>query len=149
MARRLEERAVELRDHALTMINRAQTMDWKSNAAEAFRDRVVDDQARLHHCAEELDGAAATLRAHAETVRERIAEIRRIQKAVTDWFSNAAGNVVDAAESIGGAVVDAFGDILHGKPPWHDWPFRPDNLPAPDSVDWLKAGEFFRKQGIV
>lgn len=155
LARQLNDRATDLRDHALAMVNRAQAMHWISPAAEGYRHVVLDDRKRLDHCADGLDAAAAKLREHAQTVRERIAEIRRIEQAVTHFFANAVtslpGAVLHAAESVAGSVVDTIGGLFDSSPPpvWHDWPFTPDNLPAPDSADWLQAGDFFRKVGVL
>jgi hypothetical protein len=96
-----------------------------------------------------LEGAAAALRAHAQTVRERLAEIRRIEAAVTDWFARTERTLAARAGDVMLAVGGTVRDLIHGDVPWGGWPYTPSSLPAAGSVDWLVAGEFFRAQGVL
>ncbi|MGH8886826.1 MAG: hypothetical protein ACRDYX_16990 [Egibacteraceae bacterium] len=75
------------------------------------------------------------LRRHAESVRERTAQIRAVEDAVTGW---SAGQVRHA-----GRAAAALAD-----PPWTGWPWTPHNLPAPGDRQWLDVGEFLRRRGV-
>lgn len=147
LATRIRASAEDTRDHAQALSLRSMEVDWQSTAADEFRGTVERDVAALRHAADQLDEAAHLLRQHAERVRERIARIRAIEAAVTDWFGDQIRQLERAAAS---ALTDPAGTVgqVAQDPPWRHWPWTPRSLPNPGDKEWLEVGEFLRRQGI-
>jgi uncharacterized protein YukE len=158
LAVQIERYAEEVRDHASGMDARARAMRWKSVAADRARETVTGDRRNLDETAQHLDEAAALLRRHAQDVRETIAEIEQIERAVTVWFgkaieefNNAVAEFKNLAEDIARGAVHL---ITGGPPepptePWQGWPHQPNNLPPSGNKQWLQVGEFMRRQGVI
>ena len=149
-AQRLREHAQQVRERAAALRARCWAVEWVSTAADAFRARIGQDAEALCRAADELDGAAQALAAHAQTIRERLAQIRRIQQAATAWFAEQARRLEDLAGDAARALTDPGGTLrrLVLDPPWVDWPWTPERLPEPGHKDWLDVGEFLRRQGV-
>jgi uncharacterized protein YukE len=154
---RIEELAQALRaesgratEQAGRMRSAVGALQWQGDAADTFRARMG---ARVKSCdtaAADLMAASDAIRRHAERVRELLAEIARLQDAVTGWLNRAIDEAGNAAESawnaikdIGGAVVDFF-DFL----PWRNWDFDPTITPPPGHKDWLDLGRRIMERGI-
>ena len=159
LAGRIRAAARQVWDQASTLSSRCAQVEWESAAADRFRGSVDLDVAALRRTVEDLEEAAAALEAHAETVRERIAAIARIEHAVAGWFGDQvrnlerlasrtahaiAGAVVNSVDTVADAVVDR---VRH--PPWEDWQWTPDNLPPPGDKMWLEVGEFMARKGVL
>lgn len=93
-ARRLAADAHVVRQRGGMLVRSAAAAAWQGPAADAFRAAVRQDTRDLQRAADELDEAAAALRAHAQAVRARLAELRELADDVSDWF-------VDRLESLG------------------------------------------------
>lgn len=145
----LRHDATELRRQAREQVAHAAGMVWHSLAADACRRQIDADQQRVERVATELDEAAAALTAHADTVRERLAQIAAIERAVRTWFTGQLGAVGDVLES----AVDAAGNLVtrvaHRPPPWEGWPVSPYTLPPPGDARWLEIGHFMRQVGVL
>ncbi len=126
LAARISASAEEARDHAHALSSRCMWVDWESAAADRFRGTAERDVAALRRAADRLDEAAHLLRQHAESIRERLAQIRAIEDAVTTWFA-------DQARHMERAAVAAW---------------VPHDLPAPGDKQWLEVGELLRRRGV-
>lgn len=85
LAARLAGRAEQVRRCATDHRHAGEAARWVSSSARAYRDQVARDTANVDRAAGELERAAAVLRAHAQRVRETIAEIAQVEAAVTGW----------------------------------------------------------------
>ena len=137
-----------MRHQADDYVRAGQTANWESAAAQEYRDRVAHDSARLHKAADALDDAAAALIAHAQNVRETLAEIARIERVATDWFEDKARALRDEAANAFDAAKRGISILIH-EAPWKDWPIGPLNLPAAGDKGWLDVGHFLRGQGVL
>ena len=81
LARRLSADADAVRLRGDALVRAAAGLRWSGGAAQSFRRATHADRARLHRAAEELDEAAAALRAHAATVRSRQERLRALERA--------------------------------------------------------------------
>lgn len=136
-----------LREEAAALRRRSGATAWQGRAAAAARTGLDGDARRLEAVAAVLDAAAAELRAHAREVAHTLARIRAAEVAVRAWFSEQerlvaalAGGVRDALTS----PLDSLGDALD-RVPWRSWPWRPDRLPSPGSLEWLDVGDLVRR----
>ena len=73
LAGRVDQRADAVREDIRAFTNSVDTVPWQSDGAEGYRSQCYQVRRDLLANAAELDAAAATLRAHADAVRERIA----------------------------------------------------------------------------
>jgi len=166
LAGRLEASAGNARARADALWFRSRGIEWESVTAGVFRSKIGEDVTALRHAAGQLDEAAQALRQHAETVRERIAQIRAIEYAVTQWFDEqrrrlyrladeAVDTVVGAGRAAGragyGMVAEGGNTVLRltEDPPWARWPWTPHNLPQSGDKQWLEVGAFLRRQGAL
>jgi uncharacterized protein YukE len=131
---------------------------WEGGAADAFRERMRQRIKAAETAQADLNAAADALQRHAERVRELLAEIARLQEAVTGWLNraiDAAGNaaeraweaVRDLAGSLAGTVVGTVVDIADFLP-WRNWDFDPTITPPPGHKDWLEFGRRITERGI-
>jgi hypothetical protein len=148
LAGQLGRQAAEVRRHAADHVRQGHAASWVSSAAQEYRDRITQDEAEADRTAAELERAAALLRAHADEVREKLAEIARIEQAATAWFEHRARSLMDTAEH----VVDSAGRLVRKlvhDAPWSMWPIGPHNLPASGDMRWLEVGGFLRGQDVL
>jgi ABC-type transporter Mla subunit MlaD len=138
----LRARAAAVRREAEDQVARAQAVRWVSTSAGLYRQRLAQRRAEADRVAENLEGAAAALRAHAQEVRELLAAIARAEHEVSEWFARTAREVADVVETVVRRV--ARGDL-----PWSGWPYTPQTLPPPGDKGWLAAGEFLRGRGVL
>lgn len=132
-ARQLAADADGVRARARALEASVARMRWRGEAAEAFRRTVAGDADHLHRAAGELDEAAGAMRAHAEEVRERLAQIRRLERAVADWFDDQLRSLQDAGR---------------GVVPWPGWAWRPRTLPDPGDLAWFDVAADLRAWGV-
>jgi hypothetical protein len=132
LADRLASFAGQLRDHAADHVRAAAAARWVSAAADEFRARVAQETTRVDAAADALDAAGARLRAHAERVRDLIAEIASIEHAATSWLHGFEH------------AVDGLVDHL----PWRELG-GPLRLPASGDKGWLEVGAFLRGHGAL
>ena len=154
---KIEQLAVALRTQATRAGEQADlirtavdAVEWRGEAADAFRERMARRIKSCETAQADLTAAADAVQRHAERVRELLAEIARVQEAVTGWLNRAvdeAGNAAvrawGAIRDLGGAVVDVTGFL-----PWRDWDFDPTITPAPGHRDWLELGGRLRDRGV-
>jgi hypothetical protein len=76
LAGRIVQNADRIRAEAAALRSRSAAVRWRSTAAAEFRTVIERDAAALDRGACQLDEAAVLLRAHANTVRERLAFLR-------------------------------------------------------------------------
>lgn len=142
-ARGLAADAEAVRGRARALEASVAQLRWQGDAARAFRGSVERDADHLHRAGRELDEAAAALRAHAEQVRARLAQIRALERAVSGWFDAQLAALADAAGDPLRALRDAVAD-----PPWSGWGWRPGTLPAPGDRAWLEVADDLRRRGV-
>lgn len=124
-ARVLSADADAVRARARGLASSVARMRWQGEAAQAFRESVERDAARLHRAAAELDEAASALRAHAADVRATLARIRAVERAVTGWFEA-------QARALAGVVDEV---------PW-------GRLPLPGDRAWLGVAADLQARGV-
>jgi uncharacterized protein YukE len=125
-------------------------LQWEGEAADTFRARMGKRIKSCETAQSDLNAAADALQKHAEQVRALLAEIARLQNAVTSWVNRAIDTAASAAErawnairDIGGAIIDVA-DFL----PWRNWDFDPMITPPPGHKDWLDFGRRIMERGI-
>jgi uncharacterized protein YukE len=77
LARRLQAEAEQVR-HVAVRVGGTTDIPWRSPAATAFRQQVVERAQMLRGTARALDDAAASLEAHATGVESAVAELVRV-----------------------------------------------------------------------
>ena len=85
LAGQLRARAEDVRGVARDHEQQAAAAHWVSASADALRARVSEDTAAAYDTADQMDAAAETLVQHAQTVRERIAELTAMAEAAREW----------------------------------------------------------------
>jgi hypothetical protein len=148
LAAKLSARAEEVRQHADNHVKAAAAAHWVSTAADAYRDRAAQDRVKVRYAADSLDEAAAALRAHAQHVRDLLAEIGRIEREATAWFEREAHNLADEASNLWDKAKQGISHLVH-EAPWAHWPFSPVTLPAAGDRAWLDVGRFLQGQGVL
>jgi hypothetical protein len=99
IAGRIARHADDVRTGATTLRVRSANVRWLSTGADAFRAGIERDAITLIRAAQDLDEAAAALRAHAGTVRERLAFLRAAASRVEHDLLH-PGDLVDGARAI-------------------------------------------------
>jgi len=127
LARKLRDRADDVRAVASEHMKAASNARWVSDSAEAYRAEVYGDQIDANAAADGMDLAAGLLNAHAQEVREAIAMIAAAEAAVRDFLGRAASGAVEVA----GDVVDG---VREGAESLLDAVGR--RLPDPGSMEW-------------
>lgn len=148
-AARLQDRADEVRNRCASVRREVSGVQWRSAAGDTFRGVVDCDVRGLLGAASELDAAAAALRAHATTVRHRIAEIAAIERAVTSWFDDRAHDLSTAADSVADLVTGSLGSVKEVIAPWAHWPWQPAKLPPIGDAAWLCVAADLRGRGVL
>ncbi|HEY0903723.1 MAG TPA: hypothetical protein VGE14_07540 [Marmoricola sp.] len=97
LAGSLEMRAAEVRDRQSRFRSSVSAVHWASDGAAAYRARCESLSTDLVRNADELERAAADLRAHAKAVRERIA-----------WMHDMVARLREEAEEAWDAADGAF-----------------------------------------
>jgi hypothetical protein len=131
IARQIEACADVVRDRTRGLREAVVAVAWQSTAAAVFRRTAEEDAGRLHQAAQGLDEAAARLRRHAAVVRERIAEIRRMERTVLGWLNDRREALVDGV----GAAADEVAELAR-------------RLPPPGDVAWLGVGAELARRGV-
>jgi hypothetical protein len=132
IARQIEACAGGVRDRTQRLRVAVGAVAWRSTAATAFRAVAEEDAHRADHAAAELDEAAARLRRHAGLVRERVAEIRRLERTVMAWLDDQRLALVSGA----GAAVDEVAELAR-------------RLPPPGDMGWLGIGVELTRRGVA
>jgi hypothetical protein len=136
----LDRQAAAVRQATTEQLRRACEADWVSDSAEAYQMLLARKCAEADRVAGGIEHAASALRAHAQRIRELLAAISRIERAVTEWFSAAARKLEELVEA---------GQLGPVRPPWLDWPYEPSSLPPPGDKRWLDVGRFMRGAGVL
>jgi hypothetical protein len=122
-ARRLRERAGDIRSEADSLLGSAEAVRWTGVAADAMRRLAREHAAGLHSCAGAHDDAADALDQHARAVD-------RVKELIADIERRALGLIGSATSGLAGVVRHALPDAVDR---WaHD--FDP---PAHGSREWL------------
>jgi uncharacterized protein YukE len=141
LAGRLRSRADGIRRLTDDQVTRGNAAHWQSVSAQTYRDRLARDRAEAERVAEHLEQAATALQAHAQEIRQLLAQIAHAEQEVTDWFGRKAREAISAV----GSIVN---QVIHGDLPWSGWPYTPQSLPPPGDMKWLEVGQFMRRQGV-
>lgn len=125
-------------------------LEWQGEAADAFRERMGRRIKSCETAQADLVAAADALQRHAEQARALLAEIARLQDAVTGWLNRAIDEAGNAAERAWDAVRDVVGGVVDYLDflPWRDWDFDPTITPPPGHKDWLDLGRRIMERGI-
>jgi hypothetical protein len=116
-ARRMRERAGEIRAEADELAGRAEAVPWSGLAADAMRRMAHDHAGRLRSCAAAHDAAADALDRHAREVDHLKDVIAAIEHRVLRLLDTAATGL---AGLVGHVVPDAVGHwVHHFDPPPH------------------------------
>jgi uncharacterized protein YukE len=107
-ATKLEDHADELRTRAARLAATTQSTQWASRAASMFDDRSRTVSLNLTRCANGIDDASAALRAHANTVRDRIADIH----AGIAALETAGGAALNDAGHVASSVLKGAGSLI-------------------------------------
>lgn len=99
VAARLRREADEVRSVG-ARVGAARGVEWRSAAAEAFRDRVTEAVHGERRTAQLLDEAAAALDAHAAGVERTLAELVRLAHATQAAAQRVAGEATDAVQHV-------------------------------------------------
>jgi hypothetical protein len=122
-ARRMHERADDIRHDAVALLAQAEAVAWTGLAADAMRQLARRHAAALESCAIAHDDAAGALERHA-------VEVDRVKDLIAGIEHRAWGLLDSAASGLGGLVGHVLPDAVDR---WaHD--FDP---PPHGSVDWL------------
>lgn len=108
LATRMDNRAVDLRAQATTLVAGAEKTLWLSDAGGRMRERAVDRSLELRSTAASYEDAAEKLRHHAREVEELIALIAEIEEKVSNLIAGAVDRLKDAA----GAIVEGAKDLV-------------------------------------
>jgi hypothetical protein len=87
---------------------------------------------------DDLLAAATALEHHGDEVRALLAEIARLQGAITDWVGSAVGGAADRADRAGEtarSVADAMIEV--------------DDYPPLGHQDWLELGRRIGERGVA
>lgn len=87
-ARRLAADADGVQVRARALEASVARLRWQGRGAEAFRRAVERDADHLQRAARELEEASAAMLAHAAEVRDRLAQLRALERAVSGWFDD-------------------------------------------------------------
>lgn len=124
----------------------ARTVHWVSTAAAAHRREVDRDVTDVVNAARQLEDAGRALVEHAQTMRERIQAIARIEREAQEWFTHTAHSVVGGVEH---AAVSVIKKIVHVAMPWEHWLWHPHNLLPSGDVTWLEVGDYLARKGVL
>lgn len=123
-ARRMRERADDIRTDARALVAEAEAVRWTGLAADAMRRLACEHAAGLRACAATHEDAADALDRHArevDRVKDLIASIERrvlsVLESATSGLAGFVGHVLpDAVERWAGD----FDPPPHGSPQWLD-----------------------------
>jgi ABC-type phosphate transport system auxiliary subunit len=132
LARRLDQQADEIREHAQQLLRAAHRVLWEGRAAHAMQERMRDRAAALDHTATEHEVAAGLLRRHAQLVEERKALIAEIAAKVASAVDGAKSRL----SAIAGGLVDAVRDPFDERLARLSWP-------PGGHLDWLGVPDEF------
>jgi hypothetical protein len=121
-ARRLHERAGDIRAEADALLRVAEAVPWSGLAAEAMRRLARQHAADLHRCAGAHDDAADALDRHAREV-DRVKDlIASIEKRVLHLIDSASSGLVGVVGHVLPDTVDRWIDDFdpppHGSREW-------------------------------
>jgi hypothetical protein len=117
LARRLRERAIDVRAQADQLLGRAESVPWTGLAAEAMRRRAREHAARLRSCAGAHEAAAEALDRHAREVDHLEELIAAVEHRALHLLDSTAGGL---AGFVGHVVPDAVDHwVHHFDPPPH------------------------------
>lgn len=114
-AAQLRSMAEEMRARSVSLTSQAQSMGWKSGAAEMFRQQITKVAEDLGRTAASLDASAAALTAHAsavDKVKAAIAEAQRWVGQRLDEATTIASNAVNVVREVGEGAVNGFMKVL-------------------------------------
>jgi hypothetical protein len=116
-ARRMRERAGDIRAEAAELTGRAEAVPWTGLAADAMRRMAHDHAGRLRSCAGAHDAAADALDRHAREVDHLKDVIAAIEHRVVRLLDGAVSGL---AGLVGHVVPDAVDHwVHHFDPPPH------------------------------
>lgn len=104
----LEARAEDVRERRQQFTSAVAAVPWVSAGAAAYRARCAELSADLLHNADDLERAAADLRAHAKAVRERIAWMHDMVARLRDEAREAWDTADGAFEWTADRASDAW-----------------------------------------
>ncbi|MCP2260340.1 hypothetical protein LX15_004053 [Streptoalloteichus tenebrarius] len=148
LARSLRAQAARAAEQASRVRDAVAAVHWEGQAAAAFRQRMAQRVKACETAQADLLAAAKAVEEHADEVRTLLAEINRLQEAVTGWVNSA----IDTATGLARKAVDAVGKVVGAVEdhlPWKGWDFDPTKLPAPGHKDWLELGRRISEKGVA
>lgn len=89
---------------------RADTIEWKSLAAQRYRTRLTEALQMATAAAGELDELSDALMRHAAAVQERLDQIAAAER----WLRSQAEHAAQEARDLGRAVRDQAADVVDG-----------------------------------
>jgi len=132
VAARLRSLAGDTRAQQQLVVS-AEGVEWRSAAADAFREELAERAAQVSRCAGELVDAASAVDRHADAVEARIAAIQ----AAEAWARQEIAELRRTASAVADGVVDGVKDLAAGA--WDRLRRLPADLPSAGSVDWLEV----------
>ena len=147
LARQVRDHAQEVRERAVRARAAAHAARWHSVARERFIAEVEDRARRLQRVGGSLEEAADRLDEQARAVRERLAQIRAAQVAVTGWILEATTEVERAVSRGLSTVAVAGVELASSRVPGSSG-LRLPELPAPGDLEWLEVAGSLRRGGV-
>ena len=150
LARTVRDHAERTDEHSHRVRDLGRVLRWTGVAGDAFRTRMERRAAACATARDDLLAAATALEHHGDEVRALLAEIARLQEAITDWVGVAVDGATDLAHRAGetarsGAdAVTKVDDYL----PWKGWDFDPRITPPLGHQDWLELGRRIGELGV-
>jgi uncharacterized protein YukE len=116
-ARRMRERAGDIRAEADDLAGRAEGVPWTGLAADAMRRTARDHASRLRSCADAHEAAADALDRHAREVDRLKEVIAAIEHRALRLLDAATGGLAGLVGQVVPDVVDRWRDHFE-PPPW-------------------------------
>ena len=151
LARAVRDHAERADEQSHRVRDLCRVLPWTGAAGDAFRIRMARRAAACAGARDDLLAAATALEHHGDEVRALLAEITRLQLAITDWISSAvdgAANLAKRAGETAGDVTDTVTGV-DDHLPWKGWDFDPRVTPPPGHQDWLELGRRIGERGVA
>jgi hypothetical protein len=151
LARTVRDQAERTNEHSHRVRDLGRVLPWTGVAGDGFRIRMARRAAACAAARDDLLAAATALEHHGDEVRALLAEIARLQEAITDWVGSAVDGAVDRANRAGEtarSVADAMTKV-DDYLPWKGWDFDPRVTPPLGHQDWLELGRRIGERGVA
>jgi len=150
LARTVRDHAERTDEHSHRVRDLGRVLRWTGVAGDAFRTRMERRAAACATARDDLLAAATALEHHGDEVRALLAEIARLQEAITDWVGVAVDGATDLAHREGETARSGADAVtnLDDYLPWNGCDFDPRITPPLGHQDWLELGRRIGERGV-